>query len=85
MDLRRVRIRAARVALPSIIARDRAILGGDISRQIDENFVAVTPAPALRRVISFDDGMVRRMEMRSRMLPRRLVATTDVTAGAADP
>ncbi len=25
------------------------------------------------------------MEMRSRMLPRRLVATTDVPAGAADP
>src|ERR1019366_1851732 len=46
-----------------VVTGDRSILGGGVGSQIDEHLIHEAPTPALRRVVSFDDGMTRRMKM----------------------
>ena len=54
-------------------------------RQIEHYFVDVTPAPALRRIIPLDDGVLGRVEMFRGMLVRGIVTASDMAAGPADP
>src|SRR5690349_599871 len=72
---------SARVA--SDVARDRAQLRRLIG-QVDYLVVDITPAPSLRRIVAFDDRVARRMEMRGGVAMRRIIATADVAAGAAE-
>src|SRR5258708_26289441 len=53
--------------------------------QIEQDLVDKTPAPALRRVVAFDDRMPGGMKMPGGVLVGRIVAAADVTAAAADP
>src|SRR6185312_13237145 len=68
----------------SVIARNWAFLRGDVAAQIEEERIDITPAPAFRRVIAFDDGMLGVMEMLGGVLVLGLVATADMAAGSAD-
>src|SRR6187402_1631490 len=54
-------------------------------RQIEHDLVDVAPAPPFRRIIGLDDRMPRRMKVLRRVPVRRLVATTDMATGPADP
>src|ERR1700733_7401128 len=53
-------------------------------RQIEQNFIHVTPAPAFGRIVAFDDRMSGGVEMLGGMLVGRIVAAADMTATAAD-
>src|SRR5262245_61054498 len=53
-------------------------------RQVKQDLVDITPAPALRRVKAFDDGMAGGLEMRRGVLVGRIVAAADMAAAAAD-
>jgi hypothetical protein len=53
--------------------------------KIEEHFVYETPAPRLRRIVTFDDGMPGAMEVFGGMPPWRLVAATHVSARPAEP
>ena len=53
-------------------------------RKIEYDFVEVAPAPVFRRIIGFDDRVLRHAEMFRGMSIWRLVAATDMTAAAAD-
>jgi hypothetical protein len=52
--------------------------------QIDFLLVDVTPTPTFRRVVPFNDRMARCIEVRSRVVMWRIVATADMAARAAD-
>src|ERR1700744_221800 len=54
-------------------------------RQVEQDFVDITPAPAFRRIIALDDRMLACMKMLGCVLVGRIVAAADVAAGAADP
>src|SRR6202035_5834390 len=71
--------------LPSIVTRDRPVMRRLPVRQIEQNFIHVTPAPAFGRIVAFDDGMSGGVEMLGGMLVGRIVAAADMTAAAADP
>ncbi|HVQ39758.1 MAG TPA: hypothetical protein VMS31_19615 [Pyrinomonadaceae bacterium] len=51
---------------------------------IEHEFIYVTPPPLLAGLERFDDGMMTRMEVPRRMLIRRGVAATNVSAGQTD-
>src|ERR1700682_5614867 len=53
-------------------------------RQIEQDFIDITPAPTLRRIIALDDRMSRSVEMFCRVLVGGIVTAADVTAAAAD-
>src|SRR5690349_2812028 len=65
--------------------RDRSSLRRGVVAEIDEHFVDIAPAPAFRRIVAFDDRVPGGVEMLRGMLVGRIVATADVTAGAAQP
>src|SRR5882724_9850649 len=69
----------------SVVARYRSVVWSFSVRQIEQHFIDIAPAPALRRIIAFDHGMAGSVEMRGRMLVRRIVAAADMAAGATDP
>src|ERR1035437_65066 len=69
----------------SIIARDWTIVRSLPVRQIEQHFIDITPAPALRRIIALDDRMLRGVEMPGCVFVGRIVTAADVAAGAADP
>ena len=52
--------------------------------QIEKHLIRVAPAPALGRIIALDDQMTCRAIMTGCMATRRLIATTNVSAGPAD-
>jgi len=68
----------------SIIPRDRPILWCDIVAEIEENLIAVAPAPAFGRIVALDDGMARALKMRGRMAVGRGIAAADMAAGPAE-
>lgn len=53
--------------------------------EIERHLVDIAPAPALGRIVAFDDRMLGRMIMLGGVAPGRLIAAADVPAGAADP
>src|SRR4051794_40876223 len=65
-------------------ARDGAELRRGPIREVERHLVDVAPAPALGRVVAFDDRMPGGVEVRGRMLVGRAVAAAHVAAGAAD-
>ena len=56
--------------------------GGAIA-EVEHDLVDVTPAPAFRRIIAFDDRMARLVKMLCGVAVRRIVATADMAAGPA--
>jgi hypothetical protein len=68
---------------PSIISRNGTELWGAVTREVDEHFVGITPTPALRRIVAFDDGMLCLVIMPARMPVRRVVTTAHMSADAA--
>ena len=53
-------------------------------RQIEHDLVHIAPAPALGRIVTFDNGMFGAMEMFGGMLVFGLIAAADMTADAAE-
>jgi len=51
--------------------------------EVEIHLVHITPAPSLGRVIALDDGVGGRVEMLGRMAIGRVIATTDMAAGAS--
>ena len=51
--------------------------------EFDECLVEIAPAPALRRIVTFNDRMPTRLIVCRCVLARRFVATTDVPARTA--
>ena len=68
-----------------IVARNRATLRRRAIREIKEYLIDKTPAPTLRRVVAFNDGMPSGMKMLGGVPPRRLVAAPHMSTGPADP
>src|ERR1700688_1146526 len=64
------------------IAGNGAIVRRHAIGKIEHVFVDVAPAPAFGRIVAFDDGMARRMEMLGGVAVRRIVATADMAAGS---
>lgn len=52
--------------------------------ELNECLVEVAPTPTFRRVVTFDDGVPGQLKMPGGVFSGRLVAATDVSAGAAD-
>jgi hypothetical protein len=67
-----------------IVARDRSVLGRGSIRKVKSNFVYVTPAPVLRRIIAFDDRVRGGPKMLGSMPVGGVVAAADVTASSAE-
>ena len=61
-------------------SRDGAVLWRGVAAKVDLHLVDIAPAPALGRVISFNDGMPRLMKMRSGVAVGRVIATADMAA-----
>src|SRR5580698_2679343 len=68
-----------------IVARNRAVVGCLAAGKIEHHFIDVAPSPTLRRIVALDDGMPGRMKVFRRVAVRRVVATSDMSARAADP
>jgi hypothetical protein len=68
-----------------IEARDGAVVWGGVGPEVDEHFIAIAPAPALGRVVSFDNRMVGFMKMGRRVAVRRGIATPDMPAYPTNP
>ena len=69
-------------AADSIVARDRAVVRCGAAAEVEQDLVDVTPPPALRRVIAFDDWMARLVKMLGGVAVRRVVAAADMAAGS---
>jgi len=52
--------------------------------EVEHHLVDVTPSPAFRRVIAFDDRMASSVKVLGGVTVRRVVATADMTAGPAE-
>jgi hypothetical protein len=68
-----------------VVARDRTVVGRHAVSKIEHHFVNITPPPPFWRIVALDDRMAGGVKMLGRVLVRRLIATADMTAGAADP
>src|SRR5579871_1462825 len=68
----------------SVIAWNGSELRRHIGPQVEHHFIHITPAPAFRGIIAFDDGMFAAMEMLGGMLVLGGVAAADMSAGPAD-
>ena len=71
--------------MTSVVSWDRTTLRGGVVSKVEHHLVDEAPSPTFRRVVTLDDGVLGRVEMLGRVATRRLVATTNVTAGTADP
>jgi len=60
-----------------------ALRGGPV-REVEEDLIDVAPAPAFRRIVTFDDGMSGLMKVLGCMLVGRRIAAADMAAGAAE-
>ena len=67
----------------SDVARDAAVVGRHVAAEIEHDLIDITPAPALRRIIAFDDGMAGGVEVFGRVAMGRLIATPDMPADPA--
>src|SRR5271169_3898554 len=72
-------------AAASIEARDRAVVGRGVIAEVEHHLVDIAPAPAVRRVVGFDDRMACRVKVLGGVAVRRVVATPDMAAGPAQP
>jgi hypothetical protein len=54
-------------------------------RQVEANFIDITPTPAFWRVIAFDHRVTSRMKVLRCVAIGRIITTTDVTACPAKP
>jgi hypothetical protein len=52
--------------------------------KIEHHFFDIAPAPSFGRIVALDDRMVGCMKVLCRVLPRGLIATTDMPARAAN-
>src|SRR5438128_3090194 len=68
-----------------VVTWNRTALRGGVVSKVDHHLVDKAPSPTFRRVVTLDDGVLRCVEMLGRVAVRRLVATTNVTAGSAEP
>jgi len=68
-----------------IVARDLAVVRRLAGGKIEHHLVDVAPSPALGRIVAFDDRVAGGVKMLGRVPVRRLVATADMSARAADP
>src|SRR6478672_8601559 len=69
--------------LSSDPTRDRPQLRRDVLAEIEEDFVDIAPAPALRRVVALDDRMAGGVIMGGCVPVGALVAAADMPATAA--
>src|ERR1700680_5144642 len=60
-------------------------MGGLAVRQVEQHFIDIAPAPALRRIVALDDRMLGGVEMFGGVLVGGIVAAADMAASAADP
>src|ERR1700735_3248757 len=67
-----------------IITWDWSILRCRVVSQVEEHFIHVAPAPALGRIITLDDQVMRSMIMTGCVATWRLIATTNVSTSPAD-
>src|ERR1700722_17143574 len=69
----------------SVKSRNRPQMRCLSARNIERYFVDVTPAPPFRRIIGLDDRVPGRVKVFCRVPIWRLIAATDMAAGAAYP
>src|ERR1700755_1426151 len=69
----------------SVVTRNGPDLCRGVTTQIEHHLVDITPAPAFRRAIAFDDRMLGVVEVLGGVLAAGLVTAADMAAGAADP
>src|SRR5580658_5693231 len=74
----------SRASWPLIIPGDGTELRRHMAVQVEHHLIDIAPAPAFRRIIAFNDGVLGMMEMFGGMLATRLVAAANMAAGAAD-
>src|SRR5271163_4373997 len=82
---RRLRTTSKRGQSALVVARDRAVVGRLAVGEIEHHFVDVAPSPAFGRIVAFDDRMAGGVKMLGCVPVRRLVATSDMSACAAEP
>ena len=70
-------------AAASVKARDRAVMRGGTTAEVEQDLVNETPSPAFGWVIAFDDWMARQVKMLGGVAIRRVVATANMAAGPA--
>jgi hypothetical protein len=68
----------------SIVSGNRSEMRRRLVRKIEHDFVDIAPAPALRRIIGFDDWMAGRAKMLRRVPIGRFIAAADMPASPAD-
>src|SRR5260370_2558716 len=79
------RLRFGFAASGSVIARYRSVMRRRAVAQVEHDVVDIAPAPALRRVITFDDRVPCLLEVSRRVPVRRVIAATDMTTAPAQP
>ena len=67
-----------------VVSRNRTQTRRRPVRKIEEHFVDVTPAPPFRRIIGFDDRVLRCAKMFRSVPVGRLITAADMTTGATD-
>ena len=71
-------------AADSVEARNRAVVRCLAAGKVERHLIDVAPSPTLGRIVALDDRVPGRMKMLGRVAIRRVVATSDMSAGAAD-
>src|SRR6201996_185651 len=69
----------------SVKSGNRTKMRGRPARKIEHHFIDVTPAPSFRRIIGLDDRVPGCGKMFCCVPIWRLIAATDMAAGATDP
>jgi len=77
--------RFARRAEGLNVPRDRSDLRSRVLTEIDHLVIDVAVAPPFRRVVAFDDRVLRSVEVLACVAIRRIVAAPDMTALPAKP
>ena len=67
-----------------IIARNWPVLRRGPIGKVENNFVYITPTPMFRWIITLNDRVPSAAKMFRRMPVGRVIATADMTTGAAD-
>src|SRR5277367_4502775 len=73
----------AAITAVSIVARDPTVMRRRALAEVEHHLVDVAPAPAVRRVIGFDDRMTCGVKVFGGVAVRRVVATADMAASPA--
>jgi hypothetical protein len=70
--------------LTSVESWNWSVLGRCVIAQVDHNLVDEAPTPALRRIITFDHGVLRGVEMLGCVAMRGIIAAPDMAADPAE-